>query len=109
MRLGIDFGTTRIVVAAVDRGNYPVIAFEDEDGISREWFPPLVAVRGHERIYGWQAWAAQFEPGWTVVRSIKRILEHAGPYSNVEIGGCAWPLLDVLTEMTTALRQALAE
>jgi molecular chaperone DnaK len=109
MRLGIDFGTTRIVVAAVDRGNYPVVSFEDEDGISREWFPPLVAVRGDERVYGWQAWAAQFEPGWTVVRSIKRILEDAGPYSQVEIGGRIWPLVDVLTGMTQALRNALIE
>src|SRR5579863_2493348 len=32
MRLGIDFGTTRTVVAAVDRGNYPVITFEAGDG-----------------------------------------------------------------------------
>ena len=25
MKLGVDFGTTRIVAAAVDRGNYPVV------------------------------------------------------------------------------------
>ena len=41
MRLGIDFGTTRIVVAVVDRGNYPVVAFEAPDGSSWEWFPLL--------------------------------------------------------------------
>ena len=29
MRLGIDFGTTRTVVAASDRGNYPVVSFVD--------------------------------------------------------------------------------
>jgi molecular chaperone DnaK (HSP70) len=109
MRLGIDFGTTRICVAAVDRGNYPVVTFEDTDGISRDWFPPLVAVRGGERLYGWQAWAAQFEPAWTVVRSIKRVLEDAGPYSNIEIGGRTWELVDVLAGMTGALRHALAE
>ena len=28
MRLGIDFGTTHTVVALVDRGNYPVVAFD---------------------------------------------------------------------------------
>ena len=28
MRIGFDFGTTRIVVAAVDRGNYPLVNFE---------------------------------------------------------------------------------
>jgi hypothetical protein len=27
MLLGIDYGTTRTVVAAVDRGNYPVVSF----------------------------------------------------------------------------------
>ena len=32
MRLGIDFGTTRVVVAAADRGNYPVVTFEDDGG-----------------------------------------------------------------------------
>ena len=26
--IGIDFGTTRIVVAFVDAGNYPVVTFE---------------------------------------------------------------------------------
>ena len=45
MKLGIDFGTTRIVAAAVDRGNYPVIAFEDAEGAAREWFPPVIASR----------------------------------------------------------------
>ena len=32
MRLGIDFGTTRTVVAVHDRGNYPVVAFSRADG-----------------------------------------------------------------------------
>ena len=72
MKLGIDFGTTRIVAAAVDRGNYPVIAFEDAEGAAREWFPPVIASREGERRYGWDAWALQSEPGWTLIRSIKR-------------------------------------
>ena len=46
MRLGIDFGTTRIVVAFVDAGNYPVVTFEPPDGTARDWFPPLIAVQG---------------------------------------------------------------
>ena len=45
MKLGIDFGTTRIVVAAADRGNYPLVPFETADS-TFEWFPPLVALRG---------------------------------------------------------------
>ena len=74
MRLGIDFGTTRVVVAAADRGNYPVVQFEAPDGSVRDWFPPLVAARGGERRYGWDDWLLQAEPGWTIVRSLKRIL-----------------------------------
>ena len=65
MRLGIDFGTTRIVVAFVDRGNYPVVSFEAPDGNACEWFPPLVAIMGERRIYGWEAWAAQEESSWS--------------------------------------------
>src|SRR4051794_27844488 len=109
MRLGIDFGTTRIVVAAVDRGNYPVVTFEDPDGTNREWFPPLIALNEGRRLYGWEAWSAQFETGWTIVRSIKRTLEDAGPYSYLEIAGTTLPILDVLTEMAAGLRKALAD
>src|SRR5215470_13708489 len=76
MRLGIDFGTTRIVAAAADRGNYPILTFETREG-AVDWFPSLAAFRGAERRYGWEAWAMQGEPGWTVVRSLKRILENA--------------------------------
>ena len=46
MRIGIDFGTTRIVVAAVDRGNFPLVNFETPDGQLRDWFPPVAALRG---------------------------------------------------------------
>jgi molecular chaperone DnaK (HSP70) len=109
MRLGIDFGTTRIVVAAVDRGNYPVVTFEDAEGASREWFPPLIAVRGDRRLFGWEAWAAQSEPGWTVIRSIKRLLENSGPYTQVEIAGSRLPMLELLSELVRSLRAAILE
>jgi Molecular chaperone len=109
MKLGIDVGTTRIVVAAVDRGNYPVVSFEDADGGSRDWFPPLIAARDGKRLYGWQAWAAQTEPGYTIVRSIKRALEDAGPATMVEIGGDLVPMQQLLEETIGALRTALLE
>lgn len=107
MRLGIDFGTTRIVVAWADRGNYPMVAFEAPDASTHDWFPPLVAVRGEHRLYGWDAWAAQGEPGWTVVRSLKRTLEAAGPETRIQIAGQAIPILQLLTEMVSALRENL--
>ncbi|MBM3810315.1 MAG: Hsp70 family protein [Acidimicrobiia bacterium] len=107
MRLGVDFGTTRIVVAVVDRGNYPVLSFETADGERCEWFPALAAVRGGEVLYGWEAWAGQEDPEATVVRSIKRWLAEAGPQTRVEIGGHEYALIDLLSGLCSALRTAL--
>ncbi|MGH9632610.1 MAG: Hsp70 family protein, partial [Bryobacteraceae bacterium] len=109
MKLGIDFGTTRIVAAAVDRGNYPVVSFDDRDGGTQDWFPPLVAVKSGERLYGWDAWAAQADPEYIVIRSIKRVLEDAGPCTRAEIGGSSIPMQQLLGEMVSALRTALVE
>ncbi|HTS75826.1 MAG TPA: Hsp70 family protein [Bryobacteraceae bacterium] len=106
MRLGIDFGTTRVVVAAADRGNYPLVPFETPDA-TFDWFPPLVALRGRERRYGWEAWSAQAEPGWTVIRSLKRCLEHAGPETMLAGPEGAVALEELMTGLTGALRAAL--
>lgn len=107
VRLGIDFGTTRIVVAAVDRGNYPLLTFEHPDGGHIDWFPSLVAIRGAQRLYGWQAWAHQQDSDWTIVRSLKRLLEDAGPNSTLLLDGESVPVFQVLTEMAAALRAVL--
>ncbi|HEY6390039.1 MAG TPA: Hsp70 family protein [Bryobacteraceae bacterium] len=107
MRVGIDFGTTRTVVAAVDRGNYPMLPFEDAEGEKVEWFPSLVAVKGDERFYGWQAWAYQQQPDWTIVRSLKRVLQDAGPNTILQLANQAIPLIQVLREMAAAMRSAL--
>ena len=109
MRLGIDFGTTRIVVALVDRGNYPVISFETPQGERTSWYPPLVAVRGPERRYGWEAWESQQEEGWTIIRSLKRYLEDAGPHTILEIAGERLRMLELLTELAASLKAALLE
>src|ERR1035438_2702935 len=109
MRLGIDFGTTRIIAAFVDRGNYPVVSFTAPDGSSCEWFPSLVAVKERQRVYGWDAWAAQEEPGWTVVRSLKRALEGAGPETLVQIANQTVPMLQLLHDLCSALRTNLLE
>src|SRR5262249_1779403 len=102
MRLGIDFGTTRIVVAAADRGNYPLVTFETAES-TFEWFPPLIALRGTDRRFGWDAWAAQEDPNWTVIRSVKRYLEDAGPETVLEAGGVTLPLAELLDGLLGAL------
>jgi molecular chaperone DnaK (HSP70) len=109
LRLGIDFGTTRTVVAAVDRGNYPLLSFESPDGAQVDWIPSLVAVRGAERVYGWDAWACQTNPDWTIIRSLKRVLQDAGPNIALELGDQVVPLMQVLREMAAALRLLLPE
>jgi molecular chaperone DnaK (HSP70) len=106
VKLGIDFGTTRIVTAAADRGNYPVLTFDTREG-NADWFPSLVALRGDERRYGWDAWTVQGEPGWTAVRSLKRILEDAGADTSVEVDGARYPLMELLTGMIAELRRGL--
>jgi molecular chaperone DnaK (HSP70) len=107
VRVGIDFGTTRTVVAAVDRGNYPILPFEDAEGEKVEWFPSLVAVRGEQRFYGWQGWAYQQQPDWTIVRSLKRVLQDAGPNTILQLANQSVPLIQVLREMAAAMRSAL--
>lgn len=109
MRLGIDFGTTRIVVATADRGNFPLVHFETPDGQACDWYPPVVAVRGEERRYGWQALAVQDEEGWTILRSLKRALRNAGPATELHVGGQNLPLRRLLAEMMAALRTQLLE
>ncbi|PYM57943.1 MAG: Hsp70 family protein, partial [Candidatus Rokuibacteriota bacterium] len=69
MRLGIDFGTTRTVVAYGDRGNYPVASFLDDTGDPAEWFPSVVAERGGQLRFGHDALRVTGVPEWTVVRS----------------------------------------
>ena len=106
MKLGIDFGTTRIVVSAADRGNYPLVSFETADGVF-DWFPPLIAIKASDRRYGWDAYALQTEPDWTIVRSLKRYLEDAGPQTQLDLGGLLVPLSELMLGMVGALRQAL--
>jgi molecular chaperone DnaK (HSP70) len=109
MRIGIDFGTTRVVVAAADRGNYPLVTFEASDARVRDWFPSLLAISGDKRVYGWEALEQQGKPGWTIVRSLKRWLKNAGPSSVLEIAGQRLNLSRLMTEMMIALRRELMD
>lgn len=109
MRIGVDFGTTRVVVAAADRGNYPLVHFETPDGQARDWFPPVLAARDGVRVYGWDAIAFQDQDSWTLTRSLKRALRTAGPHTEVQIGGQTVPLRTLMAEMMSALYKQLVE
>ncbi len=108
VKAGIDFGTTRIAVARADRGNFPVVSFEDTEGGTRDHIPALIAASESEIRYGWDAWAKAGEPGWIVTRSVKRLLDTAGPATRIDLGPQQAPLLDVLTGLAASVRHAIA-
>jgi len=107
VRIGLDFGTTRIVVAAVDRGNYPLVNFEAPGGRVQDWFPSVLAISRDTHVYGWEALELQGKPGWAIVRSLKRCLKDAGPYTEISIDGQQLNLTQILAEMMAALRHNL--
>jgi molecular chaperone DnaK (HSP70) len=79
MRLGIDFGTTRTVVAAVQDGRHPVAAF-DEDGEYKEHVPGVAAVVGGQLVVGWDAARAIADgSAEQALRSIKRVISSLAP------------------------------
>ena len=109
MELGIDFGTTRTVVACADRGNHPVVGFVDAAGDTAQWIPTLVAERDGELRFGFDAEAVAGDCSFTVVRSFKRLLSDpdAGPAKTVTIGRAVVSLHDVVTGFLAHVRQVL--
>ncbi|BBX99778.1 Hsp70 family protein [Mycobacterium seoulense] len=103
MRVGIDFGTTHTVVAAVDRGNYPVISFDGVDA----WPSMVAANAAGELRFGAEAAAVRHDPGWSVLRSFKRLLNEAGPQTEVSLAGRSHRLADVLTGFLAQLKTDL--
>jgi molecular chaperone DnaK (HSP70) len=99
VRLGIDFGTTRTVVACTDRGNYPVIGFHDEAGDPIEWYPSVAAERDGELRFGFEALKVAGDPSWSLLRSFKRFLStpHSSPDFEVEIGSTRISGVELLT------------
>src|SRR5262245_25034362 len=107
MLIGIDFGTTRTVVASVDRGNYPVVSFQPESGDTIDWFPSVVAARGQELVYGFDAAQKQAEPDWHVLRSFKRRLGSIGPDEKIQVGSQNLAAFELLTGFLSQLKQDL--
>jgi molecular chaperone DnaK (HSP70) len=106
MRLGIDFGTTRMRVAAAIQGNYPLITFDAEGG-GTDWYPSLIAAQGDRLAFGLRAQAVQHEPGWEVLRSFKRLLQDNAPHSLWKVGTVELPAIDWVGRFLAALRQDL--
>ncbi len=110
MKLGVDFGTTRTVVACADRGNYPVLSFLDDAGDTRDWFPSVVAEKDGQLRFGFEALAMVSDES-TVVRSFKRLLSdpRAVPGASARVGSLTLPLGDLVTRFLEAVRIAILE
>lgn len=108
MALGIDFGTTRTIVAVADRGNYPVIDFYDAADDPHDYFPSVAADREGQLVFGWDAEAAAAEHK-PVLRSFKRLLADADarPDTRLRVGSIEVSLLELLTQFCRALMTAL--
>ena len=100
MRVGIDFGTTHTVVAAVDRGNYPVVSFDGAD----TWPSIIAGNAAGDLRFGLDAAAARHEPGWSVLRSFKRLLNEAGPQTEVNLAGRNYRLTELLAGFFAQLK-----
>jgi molecular chaperone DnaK (HSP70) len=110
VRLGIDFGTTRTVVATGDRGNYPLVGFVDAAGDACDWFPSVAAARGGEWRFGFDALAAREQDGWRHLRSFKRALGSAAATGDdpiVTVGDSSLGRLELTTRYLQALAEAL--
>jgi molecular chaperone DnaK (HSP70) len=105
MRLGIDFGTTRTVVAAEEKGNYPVCTFTWR-GELKEYIPSLVAAKDGRLYFGWEAAQRFNEPGARVLRSIKRLAGHLRPEDPVDLGqGTSISMLNLVTSFLSHVRR----
>ncbi len=70
----------------------------------------VVALRGEEQLVWMQdAWAKQADPDWTVVRSIKRYLEDAGPQTVLEAGGTRVRVAELLEGLLLKFREGLQD
>ncbi|HEX2569402.1 MAG TPA: Hsp70 family protein [Polyangia bacterium] len=104
MRLGIDFGTTRVVVASADRGNYPIVTFETPNGEGCEWYPSLLALRGEDVRGGHEAEAVLGDSAWQPLRAVKRHLGIAGPQDRL----LGWRVPELAARFLSMLREALS-
>ncbi|MDO5700275.1 MAG: Hsp70 family protein [Bowdeniella nasicola] len=110
MKLGIDYGTTRIVAAYPDRGNYPIVQFPDLQGDVRPYLPSVIAADGSRLLFGFEAEAAA-RRGAPVLRSFKRLLAgvESGYTNPLRLGEVETTVYELFVAQARAVRARLIE
>jgi len=106
MRLGIDLGTTRTVVAVHDRGNFPIVGFIGADGDMVEHYPTVTAEVDGELVHGLDAEVAERD-GAPSLRSWKRMLGQTRQDEDFAIGNVRVRPAALVTSFLEALRRDL--
>ncbi len=105
--LGIDFGTTRTVVAAQENGNYPLCTFSWE-GEGKEYIPTLAAVKDGILHFGWDAADRLNQPDTHILRSMKRLAGYLRPEDPVDLGpDFSITMLELVTLFLAHVRQMI--
>ncbi len=108
MRLGIDLGTTRTIVAVHDRGNFPIVSFARPDGDLVEHYPTITADIDGELVHGLEAEAAERD-GAPSMRSWKRLLHQTRQDEPLVIGSVTVTPVELVTSFLVSLRRDLFE
>ena len=110
LHLGIDFGTTRSVVALADRGNFPVVNFTGHDGAVCEFYPSVIADNGEQLRFGFDALSVEGQQGWITHRSLKRTLSEAGGFDrSIELQSGTYLVVDLIAAFLKQLKRDLQE
>ncbi len=77
-----------------------VVSFDGLD----TWPSLIAASDAGELRFGLDAATVRHEPGWSVLRSFKRLLSDAGPRTTVELAGRCYPLADLFAGFLAQLK-----
>jgi len=108
VRLGIDFGTTRTVVATTEEGRHSVVAFETPSGFA-DYLPGVAVCTPDVLCFGFEA-TELWDTARAVVRSVKRSasrVPHDEPVP--EFAGIGPSSLALVTRYLAFVRRMLVE
>ncbi|MBN1607057.1 MAG: Hsp70 family protein [Polyangiaceae bacterium] len=108
MRLGIDFGTTRTVVAAAVHGRYPVAAFDTTRGFL-DYLPGMAAAARGRLNFGWDVLRALGDDATAAVPSLKRTISGLAPDDRVLALDRDVTALELVTRYLAFARRMLVE